>query len=149
MLKISSTQYHTQNGTFLGIPSLSFNRTVPSDSPIFDLVSQGRMANLQKLLMQGQASLRDHDENGTSLLQYAVDKLQPDMCRFLVDHGADVDHLARYVIRGLEVTINETAKAGVFHHFFFDFFLRGAASCTSSRVSKGPSKRRSRHNDLL
>lgn len=69
MLKISSTQYHTQTGTFLGIPSLSFNRTVPSDSPVFDLVSRGRMADLQKLLMQGQASLRDHDEHGTSLLQ--------------------------------------------------------------------------------
>lgn len=69
MLKIPSTQYHTHNGTFLGIPSLSFNRTVLSDSPVFDLVSQGRTADLQKLLMQGQASLRDHDEHGTSLLQ--------------------------------------------------------------------------------
>lgn len=32
------------------------------------------------------------------------------MCRFLVDHGADVDHLARCVIRGFDLTINETAK---------------------------------------
>ncbi|KAH6984952.1 hypothetical protein BKA56DRAFT_655251 [Ilyonectria sp. MPI-CAGE-AT-0026] len=120
MLKFSSTQYHTHNGTFLGIPSLSFNRTVPSDSPIFNLVSRGRMADLQKLLMQGQASLRDHDEHGGSLLQLVIDFAQ-----FLVDHGADVDHLARCVIRGFNVTINETAKAGVFHHIIPDFAFKG------------------------
>ncbi|KAG8667457.1 hypothetical protein FPOAC1_012288 [Fusarium poae] len=44
------------------------------------------------MLQNGEASLRDHDENGASLLFYSMK--QPEMCKFLIEEGLDVDHVA-------------------------------------------------------
>ncbi len=43
-------------------------RVQPAGSPIFRLVREGRLQELRKMLQRGKASLRDHDENGRSLL---------------------------------------------------------------------------------
>jgi hypothetical protein len=61
-------QYHDNRGTYNVIPRLSINNIIPADSLVFTLVKRGRMAEFQELLMSGKASLRDHDEYGTSLL---------------------------------------------------------------------------------
>jgi hypothetical protein len=60
-----STGYH---GVFSSIPQLAINRILPADSPVFSMVSKGRLDEFQTLLREGEASLRDHDEYGASLL---------------------------------------------------------------------------------
>ena len=50
------------------ISRLEINRVIPSDSKVFTLVSEGRLEELCEMLQQGNASLRDFDENGASLL---------------------------------------------------------------------------------
>ncbi|KAK1759805.1 hypothetical protein QBC47DRAFT_116439 [Echria macrotheca] len=83
-----------QRGMFSGIrlqiPRLDVNRLLSSQSLVFTLVRQGRMEEFQALLASGKASLRDHDEVGAPLLFYAT--RQPEMCRFLLEKGADVDY---------------------------------------------------------
>ncbi|KAK0753239.1 ankyrin repeat-containing domain protein [Schizothecium vesticola] len=54
------------------------------DSKYFTLVPE--------MLMRGEASLRDQDEHGASLIFYASKR--PDMCRFLLQNGADVERFA-------------------------------------------------------
>ncbi|KAH8664540.1 hypothetical protein BX600DRAFT_301390 [Xylariales sp. PMI_506] len=71
---------------------IEVNRVIPDDSPVFRLVGEGRLDELRMMLEAGQASLRDHDEHGASLLFYAME--QPHMCRFLLDGGLDVDQIA-------------------------------------------------------
>jgi len=99
------------DGTFSSIPRLTVNRVLPRDSLVFDLVRGGELKEFQGLLRDGEASLRDHDELGNSLLavsapndsrllhepgankgfQIAVHWAQPEMCRFLLSHNASVD----------------------------------------------------------
>jgi len=104
---------HGCQGWYHGaIPRLFVNNIIPKNSPVFDIVRKGELVKLQRMLVRGEASLRDQDEHGASLLfvgvildsalsrksptdshgQYAA--MQPDMCRFLLEHGADVDHFA-------------------------------------------------------
>ncbi|KAJ4266220.1 hypothetical protein NW762_004201 [Fusarium torreyae] len=54
--------------------------------------SKSRLEELRRMLQNGDASLRDHDENGASLLFYST--RQPEMCKFLLDEGLDADHVA-------------------------------------------------------
>ena len=56
------------NGFVFPISSLAVNRIIPRSSKVFELVEEGRLLELQKMLQRGEASLRDHDENGASLL---------------------------------------------------------------------------------
>jgi hypothetical protein len=58
---IVTQQYHGFQGTFNAIPRLAVNNILPLGSPIFKLVQQGRMVELQSMLRLGKASLRDHD----------------------------------------------------------------------------------------
>jgi len=98
-----------RGGTFSYIPRLTVNRVLPGDALVFDLVRNGRLAEFQKLLWDGEVSLRDHDERGNSLLavsagpclprksstnkgfKIATNYAQPEMCQFLLSHNADVD----------------------------------------------------------
>ncbi|KAK3323336.1 hypothetical protein B0T19DRAFT_201627 [Cercophora scortea] len=93
MLKVST--HHTNQptrGVSLSIPNICVNLVRPLDSPVFRLVTTGDLDGLLRLLAAGDASLRDHDEHGRSLLTYSV--WQPEVCKFLVKHGLDVNHIA-------------------------------------------------------
>jgi hypothetical protein len=79
---------------------------------VFDLVRTDDLDGLKELLQTGEASLRDCDMEGRTLLFVSLHTLQhaPDadlanacckyacihasvkICRFLIDHGGDVDH---------------------------------------------------------
>ncbi|KAF7503129.1 hypothetical protein GJ744_004271 [Endocarpon pusillum] len=75
-------------------PSILVGRIRPDDSPIFSFVHDGNMDGLLSLLSQGKASLRDCNSFGTPLLHYAT--RQPEMCKFLIENGADVDEYAPF-----------------------------------------------------
>ena len=79
-------------GTYCETPRLCINRLLPSDAPVFNFAREGRIADLQNLISQGKATLRDRDTNGMSLLHHSVG--HPPMCRFLVENGADVNEIA-------------------------------------------------------
>jgi hypothetical protein len=50
------------------LPSISVCNIVPDESLVFQFASKGELESLKKLVADGKASLRDHDENGRSLL---------------------------------------------------------------------------------
>ena len=109
--KIHIRQTYRDDGILSGIPHLSVHNVLPMNSPVFEIVQRGRLREFQVLLREGKVSLRDQDEYGASLLmvrnmllltsvpslshsfQYANE--QPEMCRYLIESGADVDHVAR------------------------------------------------------
>ena len=68
MLVASSLQREVFKGNVSSISSLTVNRVLPAVSRIFRLVEEGRIVEFQEMLREGQASLRDHDEYGASLL---------------------------------------------------------------------------------
>ncbi|KAF2786022.1 ankyrin [Melanomma pulvis-pyrius CBS 109.77] len=73
-------------------PVISIGKILPDDSSLFAIVSHGDVDGLKRLLLQRQCTLRDRDSFGTPLLHYAM--TQPSMCKFLIEHGADVDEIA-------------------------------------------------------
>ncbi|KAJ3580067.1 hypothetical protein NPX13_g492 [Xylaria arbuscula] len=78
------------------ISSLAVNRVLPSGSRVFRVVREGRVQELQEMLRCGEASLRDHTEQGESLLFYSCG--HSEMCRFLLLNGLDVNIVADYSI---------------------------------------------------
>jgi hypothetical protein len=68
MLVVSFQQRELINGLLLKIPNISVNFVRSSDSQVFRLVREGDLDGVQKLVAQGLASIRDHDEQGRSLL---------------------------------------------------------------------------------
>ena len=118
-MKLDIRQTHSHDGVFSAIPHLLVYNVLPADSPVFSIVQGGRLREFQALLREGKASLRDQDEYGASLLfvslpfyrhceianriaQYA--NKQPEMCRYLIQSGADVNHVAnRQGIQGWDV----------------------------------------------
>lgn len=50
------------------ISYLAVNRILPMNSKVFQVVHSGQVQELRELFKSGEASLRDHDENGGSLL---------------------------------------------------------------------------------
>ncbi|KAM0808709.1 hypothetical protein AB5N19_09052 [Seiridium cardinale] len=95
MLTISLQQIESLDAVSLRIPRIHVNRIVPRDSLVFKLVQDGALDELRELLTQGEASIRDHDEDGRSLLNYST--RQPEVCKFLVCGGLDVNHVAKNV----------------------------------------------------
>ncbi|CAO2648891.1 Nn.00g098400.m01.CDS01 [Neocucurbitaria sp. VM-36] len=85
-----------QNGFSSLNPVISIGKMLPNDSPLFDIVMRGDVDELKRLLLQRQCTLWDRDSYGTPLLHYAMG--QPAMCKFLIEHGADVDELAILVL---------------------------------------------------
>ncbi|KAK9415363.1 hypothetical protein SUNI508_10553 [Seiridium unicorne] len=95
MLTISLQQIESLDAVSLRIPRIHVNRIIPQDSLVFELVEEGALDELRELLTKGEASIRDHDEDGRSLLSYST--RQPEVCKFLVCCGLDVDHVAKSV----------------------------------------------------
>ncbi|KAI1261938.1 hypothetical protein F5Y18DRAFT_440103 [Xylariaceae sp. FL1019] len=91
MLVASTVRQIAFGRTIHSISSLAVNRVLPCTSKVFQVVDRGEVQDLEEMLRRGEASLRDHDEYGASLLFYST--RNPDMCRFLLLHGADVDHV--------------------------------------------------------
>ncbi|KAH7316882.1 hypothetical protein B0I35DRAFT_434180 [Stachybotrys elegans] len=94
MFTISAFNLRAAQIGFSSMSSLSVNRVIPSGSKVFSLVEEGLLQELREMLQDGEASLRDHDEGGASLLFYSTQ--QPQMCKFLVENGLDVNHVAKY-----------------------------------------------------
>ncbi|KAK0652665.1 hypothetical protein B0T16DRAFT_490474 [Cercophora newfieldiana] len=92
MIIASVHQEEVRGGTYCETPRLCVNRLLPSDSRVFNLVREGRLEELQAMVSRGEASLRDRDVQGMSLLHYATS--HPATCRFLIDSGADVNEIA-------------------------------------------------------
>jgi len=68
MLTVTVSRQAFAKGSFSGIAHISANNIIPNDSRVFDVVRSGNLLGLQKMLREGTASLRDHDECGQSLL---------------------------------------------------------------------------------
>ncbi len=71
-IRVHIRQTYSDDGIFSGIPHLSVHNVLPMDSPVFEIVRQGRLREFQVLLQEGKASLRDQDEYGASLLHVSV-----------------------------------------------------------------------------
>ncbi|KAI9721847.1 MAG: hypothetical protein M1812_002183 [Candelaria pacifica] len=63
----------------------------PRDSPIFHLCQQGNAEGVLALLRVKAASPFDMDPDGNTLLHYAAESLQVDLCRLLIKMGARGD----------------------------------------------------------
>ncbi|KAI1454940.1 hypothetical protein F4805DRAFT_438037 [Annulohypoxylon moriforme] len=72
MLVASTFQYEIERGVASSISRLDVNRVVPSTSRAFKVVRQENLRELRRMLQYGEASLRDHDEGGASLLFYST-----------------------------------------------------------------------------
>ncbi|KAK6072205.1 ankyrin repeat protein [Seiridium cupressi] len=96
LLKASfiKTNFPEMRGQLNLAPTISVYRIVPNTSNIFHYIREGDLYGLQQSLRSGEASLRDRDEFGTSLLHYASAFARLNICKFLIDHGADVDDVA-------------------------------------------------------
>ncbi|RBR03583.1 uncharacterized protein FIESC28_11740 [Fusarium coffeatum] len=92
MFSVSLSQGQLFDRSIQSIPRISVCRIIPNDSPVFDLVKRGLLDDFRSLLQEGKASLRDHDEQGMPLLHYAA-TASVEMCKFLIESGADVDEM--------------------------------------------------------
>ncbi|KAL8415083.1 hypothetical protein RB594_006062 [Gaeumannomyces avenae] len=70
-------------------PMVAVHRIVSSYSDVFQSIRDGRLDKLISLISDGKASLKDRDESGASLLHYACAVNSADICKFLLEHGAD------------------------------------------------------------
>ncbi|KAF5694406.1 hypothetical protein FDENT_1273 [Fusarium denticulatum] len=92
MFSVSLSQGQLFDRSIQSIPRISVCRIVPNDSLVFTLVKQGSLKEFTTMLQEGKASLRDHDEQGMPLLHYAA-TASVEMCKFLIESGADVDEM--------------------------------------------------------
>ncbi|KAF4340085.1 hypothetical protein FBEOM_5945 [Fusarium beomiforme] len=95
LFSVSLSQGQLFDRSIQSIPRISVCRIVPNDSLVFTLVKQGSLKELMDLLHKGKASLRDHDEQGMPLLHYAA-TASVEMCKFLIESGADVDEMGEH-----------------------------------------------------
>ncbi|KAF5550069.1 hypothetical protein FNAPI_7872 [Fusarium napiforme] len=95
MFSVSLSQGQLFDRSIQSIPRISVCRIVPNDSPVFTLVKQGSLKEFITMLREGKASLRDHDEQGMPLLHYAA-TASVEMCKFLIESGADVDEMGEH-----------------------------------------------------
>ncbi|KAL4914343.1 hypothetical protein BDW62DRAFT_204734 [Aspergillus aurantiobrunneus] len=72
--------------------SIRVNNVIPNDAPVFKYCQEGNVKQVQKLFAERAASPYDCDSRGNSLLNYAAVYLQLELCRLLVQNGADQDH---------------------------------------------------------
>ncbi|KAK0747430.1 hypothetical protein B0T21DRAFT_406061 [Apiosordaria backusii] len=81
-------------GIITSIPNLHIKNTVPNVSKAFYLALEGNTEGLVSLFEEGKAGLHDRDENGWSLLHYACLGNRTKLCRFLTEHGLEVDEIS-------------------------------------------------------
>ncbi|KAK4206654.1 hypothetical protein QBC37DRAFT_458128 [Rhypophila decipiens] len=89
-------EYPYESGAFWSpIPRFTTYNIRLGSAKVFQVVGQGNLEELLRMLWAGEASLRDQDPLGRTLLFYG--NREPAIVRFLLDHGADVDHVARAI----------------------------------------------------
>ncbi|KFX92234.1 hypothetical protein V490_05501 [Pseudogymnoascus sp. VKM F-3557] len=92
LIKLSSytrgLRFQTNN--FLNGYYLNSTRCIPNNSPIFKLCQYGDAQGMLKLFSARTASIYDVDQNGQSLLHHACSSGRLDVCRLLIDLGADI-----------------------------------------------------------
>ncbi|OBT61066.1 hypothetical protein VE03_09483 [Pseudogymnoascus sp. 23342-1-I1] len=71
--------------------SLKTIRVVNDDSPIFEACATGDILRVIKLLSVGTANLCDTNDEGETLLHVSGIYNQPEMCKWLLKQGADVN----------------------------------------------------------
>ncbi|BCS21120.1 uncharacterized protein APUU_21552A [Aspergillus puulaauensis] len=69
--------------------NIQVNNVIPRDSPVMMHCSKGEIAEVQRLFSAGLASPFDCDPHGYFLLHIAAGSKNLDMCRFLLQAGAD------------------------------------------------------------
>lgn len=77
MFTVSVSQGQLFDRSIQSIPQISVCKILPNDSLVFSLVQKGQLNEFRLLLDQGKASLRDHDEQGMSLLHVRARLLLP------------------------------------------------------------------------
>ncbi|KAF7562663.1 hypothetical protein G7046_g1500 [Stylonectria norvegica] len=87
------TQGQLLGGNVHGIPRIFIHPVRPRGSDVFRIASDGSLDELRVLLSEGEASIRDHDEYGWGLLHFAAHSGEVDICRFLIEAGADIDEV--------------------------------------------------------
>ncbi|KAH6989001.1 hypothetical protein BKA56DRAFT_652463 [Ilyonectria sp. MPI-CAGE-AT-0026] len=92
MIVASSFQHQTADEAILTFSTLLVNRVLPEGSLVFNVAREGNLQKLKEMFRNGEASPRDHDEYGASLLHYST--TQPELCKFLIACGLDPDHVA-------------------------------------------------------
>jgi hypothetical protein len=65
-------QLVTSTQAFNLFPQLQVNQIRPKDSLVFQLVKEGRLDDFKEVLNRREASLRDHDDLGNSLLAVSI-----------------------------------------------------------------------------
>ncbi|PVH75271.1 hypothetical protein DL98DRAFT_593269 [Cadophora sp. DSE1049] len=78
--------------------SFRWYRMVSYDAKVFDYCMHGDVAGLQRLFSSGEASPFEIDPDGRTPLHYAALYARPEVCKLLVEHGADAN--ARTVWQG-------------------------------------------------
>lgn len=68
MIVASIFQRETELDVSSSISQITVNRVLPYDSRVFQVIKDGDLRELRRMLGNGEASLRDHDEYGASLL---------------------------------------------------------------------------------
>ncbi|KAF7545330.1 hypothetical protein G7Z17_g9256 [Cylindrodendrum hubeiense] len=82
MIEVSVYQGTSLSDSFISMPPrISIINIRSRDSLVFRLASRGNVVELEALISQGGASLRDHDTRGWSLLHMLI---------YLINHGADL-----------------------------------------------------------
>ncbi|KAI1148321.1 ankyrin repeat-containing domain protein [Nemania diffusa] len=93
ILQIQVQQYQAPFGSISLPPKIMANNIVSSDSILFQVAERGSVEELQRLFATGEASLRDCNENGASLLYYASSGWNAPVCEYLIQNGFDVDEV--------------------------------------------------------
>ncbi|ORX94927.1 hypothetical protein BCR34DRAFT_620029 [Clohesyomyces aquaticus] len=70
-------------------PIVSLFGVQPKDCPVFTYIKSKDLFGLQDALFNRTASPNDRDEDGNSLLAYAIDNYDYNICTFLLEQGAD------------------------------------------------------------
>lgn len=73
MLTVSISRSSILCNTFSDIPRLFITNILPVNSWVFQLAATGTVEELLSLVAKGEASLRDHDTKGKSLLHVSID----------------------------------------------------------------------------
>ncbi|KXX77094.1 putative ankyrin repeat protein L93 [Madurella mycetomatis] len=87
----ASLQWSPTAGWMFNISAI---RAIPEDSLIFDMCRQGSIDGVKVLLARKEASLKDTSPKGWTPLHFAATHGHVDLCRALIDLGADKQALA-------------------------------------------------------
>ena len=67
-IRASFAQKKMASGSFSSLPTISFHAVIPDNSKVFQLIKEGNLDGLRRMLQDGQTSLTDCDTCGRSLL---------------------------------------------------------------------------------